>query len=67
MKKLLTILVTLLMLFSVTACSSGNGGGQQEADEPSVITIDMSTLFIVPALEATQKVEDQINDYLLNT
>ncbi|MBQ1378781.1 MAG: extracellular solute-binding protein, partial [Erysipelotrichaceae bacterium] len=67
MKKLLTILVTLLMLFSVTACSSGNGGGQQEADGPSVITIDMSTLFIVPALEATQKVEDQINDYLLNT
>ncbi|MBQ5552306.1 MAG: extracellular solute-binding protein [Erysipelotrichaceae bacterium] len=67
MKKLLTILVTLLMLFSVTACSSGNGGGQQEAGEPSVITIDMSTLFIVPALEATQKVEDQINDYLLNT
>ena len=41
--------------------------GQQEAGEPSVITIDMSTLFIVPALEATQKVEDQINDYLLNT
>ncbi len=66
MKKLLVILVTLLMMFSVTACSSG-GGGNADSDAPSVITIDMSTLFIVPALEATQKVEDQINDYLLNT
>ncbi len=35
--------------------------------EPSVITLDMSTLFIVPSLEATQTVEDVINDYLKNT
>ena len=51
---------------SVTGCSTDN---KQEdgAKEPSVITIDMSALFIVPYLEATQKAEDQINDYLLNT
>ncbi|MCR4634437.1 MAG: ABC transporter substrate-binding protein [Erysipelotrichaceae bacterium] len=65
MKKLLVILAALLLLTSMTGCSSG--GGEKKDDEPSIITIDMSTLFIVPALEATQKVEDQINDYLLNT
>jgi len=63
MKKLLVLLATALLL--LTGCSGG-GGGEKPADEPSVITIDMSTLFIVPNLEATQKVEDQINNYLVN-
>ena len=62
MKKLLVILLTSLML--LTGCS---GGGGDKPAEKSVITLDMSTLFIVPSLEATQKVEDQLNDYLENT
>ena len=64
MKKLIVLLLTALMLFSVTAC-----GGKEEGNtgEVPTITLDMSTLFIVPSLEATQKVEDQLNDYLLNT
>ena len=44
-----------------------SGGGDTTPTELSTITLDMSTLFIVPSLEATQKVEDQLNDYLLNT
>ena len=36
-------------------------------DEASVITLDMSTLYIVPTLEATKNVEDAINNYLQNT
>ncbi|MBR4421502.1 MAG: ABC transporter substrate-binding protein [Erysipelotrichaceae bacterium] len=63
MKKLLVLLAALLLVTSLTGCS---GGKEQSGDEPSVITIDMSTLFIVPNLEATQTVEDSINDYLKN-
>ena len=63
MKKLFVLLIALLMLLGPIGCSKPSGGG----DEKSVITLDMSTLFIVPNLEATQKVEDQLNDYLTNT
>ena len=64
MKKLIVLLLTALMVFSLAAC-----GGKEESNtgEVPTITLDMSTLFIVPSLEATQKVEDQLNDYLLNT
>ncbi len=65
MKKLFALLLTVLMLFSVAACGKKEEGGATE--ELPTITLDMSTLFIVPSLEATQKVEDQLNDYLLNT
>ena len=65
MKKLFVLLLTVLMLFSVAACGKKDEGG--ESGEVPTITLDMSTLFIVPSLEATQKVEDQLNDYLLNT
>ena len=64
MKKLFVLLLTVLMLFSVAACGKKEEGGSEEVP---TITLDMSTLFIVPSLEATQKVEDQLNDYLLNT
>ncbi|MBQ3374972.1 MAG: ABC transporter substrate-binding protein [Erysipelotrichaceae bacterium] len=65
MKKLLVLLLAAMMLLAPLAgCSKDNGGGEQEI---STITLDMSTLFIVPNLEATQKVEDVLNDYLLNT
>lgn len=64
MKKLLVVLVSILLLFSVAGCGGKEEGGN--GDVPT-ITLDMSTLFIVPSLEATQKVEDSLNDYLLNT
>ena len=64
MKKLFVLLLTVLMLFSVAACGKKEEGGSEELP---TITMDMSTLFIVPSLEATQKVEDALNDYLLNT
>ena len=64
MKKLLVLLLTVLMCLSMAGCA---GGGEKKSDEPSVITLDMSTLFIVPNLEATQTVEDSINNYLANT
>ena len=64
MKKLFVLLIALLMLLGpVAGCSKP----ADEGEKKSVITLDMSTLFIVPNLEATQKVEDQLNDYLTNT
>ena len=65
MKKLIVLLLALLMVFGLAGCGSKDGGGK--TDEIPTITLDMSTLFTVPNLEATQKVEDQLNDYLLNT
>ena len=64
MKKLFVLLLSVLMCLSLAGCSGG--GGEKTSDEPSVITLDMSTLFIVPNLEATQTVEDAINNYLEN-
>ncbi|MBQ6222579.1 MAG: ABC transporter substrate-binding protein [Solobacterium sp.] len=64
MKKLNSILLSLLLVVSMVGCGSKP---KEEAHEPSIITLDMSTLFIVPSLDATQKVEDVINDYLKNT
>ena len=62
------ILALLLSLVLVLTCIPGCGEKKSGSNgEPSVITLDMSTLFIVPSLEATQKVEDVINDYLKNT
>lgn len=65
MKKLTVLLLAMLMVFTVAGCSGGGNSG--DSGETPVITLDMSTLFIVPSLEATQKVEDQLNDYLANT
>ncbi len=63
MKKILVLLLTLLLSLSMIGCTkSGNEGG--ETGEPDVLTFELSTLFIVPALEATQTVENVINDYL---
>ncbi len=64
MKKFNAILLSLLLAVSMVGCGSKP---KEETHEPSVITLDMSTLFIVPSLDATQKVEDVINDYLKNT
>lgn len=65
MKKLFVLLLAVLMLLGpLSGCTPKDNSG---SNEPSVITLEMSTLFIVPSLEATQKVEDTINDYLKNT
>ena len=65
MKKLFVLLLAVLMLLGpLSGCTPKEDG---DSKEPSVITLEMSTLFIVPSLEATQKVEDTINDYLKNT
>ena len=65
MKKFFVLLLSVMLLFSAFGC--GGGGGGQKEDEPYVLKLDMSTLFIVPSNEAVQKVEDVINDYLKNT
>ena len=78
MKKLLALLCMVVLVLSLVSCGGStpapsgggdqpSGGGDTTPTELSTITLDMSTLFIVPSLEATQKVEDQLNDYLLNT
>lgn len=79
-KKILALVLTMALALTMiagcgketsngggTSTSSKSGSGTTTTAEPSVITLDMSTLFIVPSLEATQKVEDVINDYLKNT
>ncbi len=63
--KILALVLSMVMILSLAAgCGSSNGGKKGEV---STITLDMSTLFIVPSLEATQTVEDVINNYLKNT
>ena len=62
MKKLLTLLLALLMCFSLVGC--GNKTEEEQPGEKASLTFEISTLFIVPALEATQNVEDEMNRYL---
>lgn len=62
MKKLLTLLLALLMCFSLVGCGSNNQ--EEQTGEKTTLTFEISTLFIVPALEATQVVEDEMNRYL---
>ena len=61
MKKLLVLLLAVLMCLSLAGCS---GGGGKKDEEVPVLTFDLSTLYIVPDLEATQGTEDAINAYL---
>ena len=63
MKKLVICLLTALMCFTLFGCGSNKETDTTNA-EPTTLTFEISTLFIVPALEATQKVEDEINRYL---
>ena len=61
MKKLLTLLLALLMCFSLAGCGSQE---EQTSTEKSTLTFEISTLFIVPDLTATQNVQDEMNRYL---
>ena len=64
MKKLFTILVTLLMVFSLAGCGSKEETKTGEQTEPVTLTFELSTLFIVPDLANIQIVEDEVNRYL---
>ena len=45
----------------------GKDSGKDSAKEPYHVKLSMSTLMVVPAVEATQSVADKINEYLQNT
>ncbi|MBR5262011.1 MAG: extracellular solute-binding protein, partial [Oscillospiraceae bacterium] len=45
----------------------GTDAPSTNAGEPYTVKLSMATLMVVPSLEATQKVEDDINAYLKNT
>ena len=62
MKKLLTLLLAMLMCFTLVGC--GDKQEETTTDEKATLTFEISTLFIVPALEATQAVQDEMNNYL---
>ena len=64
MKKFLALLLVLVLTFSLAACGKKN---DETGTEPYHVKLQMSTLMIVPALSATQVVQDAINDYLKNT
>lgn len=60
MKKLFIALISVLMVLSLVGCKEK----EQPEGEVKVVNFEISTLFIVPPLEATQKVEDEMNRYL---
>ena len=62
MKKLLTVLLALLLCLSLAGCSSSSE--EVDTGEKATLTFEISTLFIVPAVEATQNVEQEMNAYL---
>ncbi|MBR0137086.1 MAG: ABC transporter substrate-binding protein [Erysipelotrichaceae bacterium] len=64
MKKFFVLLVSLLLVLTAAGCTKKP---DPETKEPSVIRLDMSTLWIVPNNEDVQKVEDAINKYLKET
>lgn len=59
MKKIFVTLLAMLMCLTLFGCKE-----KEPEKEAATITFEISTLFIVPNLEATQKVEDEINRYL---
>lgn len=67
MKKFLTVLLSMLMLFSLAACASGNNGGGEEggtepAEEKMVVglsVVDMKNQFWVDWSEAMQAEADE--------
>ncbi|MBQ4254055.1 MAG: ABC transporter substrate-binding protein [Erysipelotrichaceae bacterium] len=65
MKKLFVLLITVLL--ALTALSGCEKKPEPEKKDPSVIRLDMSTLWTPPNLEDVQKVEDAINKYLKET
>ena len=54
MKKLLTIMLATLMVFTLTACSGGNSGNQGGEDTGGVVLLDSLKLQFVPSRPADE-------------
>ena len=54
MKKLLTIMLAALMVFTLTACSGGNSGNQGGEDTGGVVLLDSLKLQFVPSRPADE-------------
>lgn len=83
MKKILSILMVLVMLIGMTACSGGGDqktpeqpaevstpaatSGAAAADEPYAVQLLLPTMMAIPADEDVQVVEDAINNYMRDT
>ena len=55
-------MLAALMALSLVGCSSSSG--ESKTDGPVKLKFALSTLMIVPSLDATRNVENAINDYL---
>ena len=62
MKKFIKLLLAAFIAFAMVGCSGSGDSGS--SDEPVKLKFALSTLMVVPSLEATDNVEKAINDYL---
>lgn len=62
MKKFMKLFLALFMALAMVGCSGS--GDQQSSEGPVKLKFALSTLMVVPSLEATDNVEKAINDYL---
>ena len=64
MKKILALILALVMVMGLAACGSKTDGDKKGSGDPYHVKLSMATLMTVPSLDATKKVEDDINAYL---
>lgn len=62
MKKLIKFVLAAFMVVSMAACSGSNDS--KESNGPVKLKFALSTLSVVPSLDATRNVENAINDHL---